>query len=581
MVRRQYPPLGRIALYSLLLLALSLPFELERAWISAGPLVLTNVELLQGAVLALAGLTWLREPAAQQALRRTPRSWLILLFLFLAALLLSAVLAPAFRANALKATLRTAGGMLLALAAVSLVRSPREVRWVAAALAAGGLAAAALGLAEVTAARELTWLALLRPAPTVAGPFLRLSGPFDYANQAAMYIEATLPFLALFTWHAWRAGRRWRAALLAAAALVYAQAAVLSFSRASFATIFLASALVAMLLWAPRLAAARRPALPPAGARLFLGLAAGIILLVAANAATNPAFRLRFSSEGDNEWYRAAIEAPAALAMRPGERRTVQVTVHNEGAFTWHSEGATSIRLAARWLQPATGRQLQAQPRWLLPEAVAPGEQLALSAALQAPRLAGEYELRWDLLQENVVWFSAKTGYEASTTVAVRGEPLPLPAPGAPADTFTALWQFESPIPDRRTLWRVAWELGQARPLWGIGLDNFRLRYGELLGSANWNESIHSNNWYIETAVSAGLLGALPFLLWLALLAWDIVRRLMQPAASLWLAATGAGILAFLIHGLLDYFLLFNATGLLFWLLVALWVRLAWGGRQA
>jgi hypothetical protein len=573
----RFPSLQRIGLYSLILLAFSLPFELERAWVSAGPLVLTNVELLQGVVLALAGALWLRDSAARQTLQQLPRSWLILLLLFLAALFLSAALAPAYRANALKAALRTAGGMALGLAVLSLVQSRREASWLAAALTAGGLVAAAVGLAEVLAAREILWLALFRPAPTVAGPFLRLSGPFDYANQAAMYIEATIPFLAVLGWRLWRAGRRGPALLMVVALLVYGQAAVLTFSRASFAAIALASALVALLLWAPRLAARRRLALPPASTGPFLGLAAGIIVLVLVNAAVNPAFRLRFSSEGDNEWYEATIDAPAALEVRPGERRTLQLRLKNDGSFTWRSEGSAPVKLAARWLQPQSGRELQGQPRWLLPQPLAPGEQLVMRVVLQAPRQPGEYQLRWDLVQENVVWFSAKTGYHASTAVTVRGEPLPQLAPGTPPDTFTALWRFESPIPDRRTLWRIAWELWQSQPLRGIGLDNFRLRYGEVLGSENWNESIHTNNWYIETVVSAGLLGALPFVFWLALLAWDIARRLIRHHKATWLAATGAGILAFLIHGLLDYFLIFNATGLLFWLLVGLWLQLASG----
>jgi len=43
----------------------------------------------------------------------------------------------------------------------------------------------------------------------------------------------------------------------------------------------------------------------------------------------------------------------------------------------------------------------------------------------------------------------------------------------------------------------------------------------------------------------------------------------------------GAGLLAYLIHGMLDYFLLFNATGLLFWLLLGLWLALRTGVETA
>jgi O-antigen ligase len=86
-----------------------------------------------------------------------------------------------------------------------------------------------------------------------------------------------------------------------------------------------------------------------------------------------------------------------------------------------------------------------------------------------------------------------------------------------------------------------------------------------------WNNTIHTNNWYLETLVSFGLLGGLPFLVWLGLLGTDIVRTALRPAVNAWRLAAGAGLLAFMVHGLLDYFLLFNATALLFWMLAALW----------
>jgi hypothetical protein len=38
------------------------------------------------------------------------------------------------------------------------------------------------------------------------------------------------------------------------------------------------------------------------------------------------------------------------------------------------------------------------------------------------------------------------------------------------------------------------------------------------------------------------------------------------------LAAVATGLLTYFIHGFLDYFMLFNATALLFWLLVGLWL---------
>jgi hypothetical protein len=578
LARPQLPRLRQISLLSLALLAFSLPFELETAWLSAGPLLLTNVELLQGVVLLLAAATWLRDPAARQTVSALPRAWLLLLVLFMAGLFLAALLAPAYRGNAMRAALRTTGGIALGLAAASLVHSRRDLVWLIAALLGGGLVAAALGAVEASAQTELAWLAHFRAAPTVAGPFLRLSGTFDYANHAAMYVEATLPFLAVFAWHAWRRGRRVLAMLLAAALFLYGQAAILTFSRASFATIFLANGLVGLLLWSRGWRWSRRPVLPDASARPFLGLALVIVFLIAANTVANPVFRLRFGSEGDSDWYRATIDVPAELQMQAGERQTVRVTVRNEGPFIWRSSGVQPVRLAARWQNLGTGLELSARPRWLFQEPVSPGEEAGMYVVLQAPQREGEYRLLWDLVQEEVVWFSAKSGQEVSTRVSVSGEVAPELLPGLPPESFEAMWQFDPPIPGRRTLWQAAWQLLRASPVLGIGLDNFRLRYGEVIGFNQWNESIHANNWYIETVVSVGLAGAVPFFLWLGLLVWDMAVRIRERPAQLWLAAVAAGLLAYLFHGLLDYFLLFNSTGLLFWILVGLWLRLAHAG---
>ena len=87
-----------------------------------------------------------------------------------------------------------------------------------------------------------------------------------------------------------------------------------------------------------------------------------------------------------------------------------------------------------------------------------------------------------------------------------------------------------------------------------------------------YKRQVHSNNWYLETVVSVGIVGAAPFFLWLATLLWAILVSLRRPAITPLQIAAGAGLLAFVVHGLLDYFLLFNATALLFWMLAVLWL---------
>lgn len=567
--------LRRLTLLTLILLALLLPFELERAWLDLGPLVLTNVELVLWLALGSAFVCWWH---ADRPRLRLPRSWLVAGLLFVGATFLSALLAPEFRANALKAALRTSSGIGLTLAVVFTTRQMEASRKLAVALVAGALVAAALGLTEIANASELEWLNVLRIAPTVAGPFLRLSGPFDYANQAAMYFEATLPLLLALVWLAWQGERRVLALLGVVVALTIIEATIYTFSRASFVTMVLVLVTVALLLWRRDSAYLHlRQHFPPLPA-LFGGSALLVITLIAINMFLNPVFRLRFQSESDNEWYRTRFEVPAELVLAAGEESEVAVTVTNEGPFHWQSTGSRPINLAARWVQPASGRELAQRPRWALAEAVGPGESLTMEVALRAPREGGDYRLVWDVVQEQVIWFGAKTGQEAVSAVRVTGdatdEPVESEDVTAGGERFEAAWTHAAPIPGRLTLWQAAWQLWRSRPLLGVGLDNFRLLYGRPLAYEMWNTSIHSNNWYVETMVSLGFLGGVPFLLLLALVGADVVVVLRRPVVTVWQAAVAAGLLAYLLHGLLDYFLLFNATGLLFWLLLGLWLAL-------
>ena len=559
--------LHRLSLLSLILLALLLPFELESPWLHLGPLVLTNVELALWLVLGLTFLFWWR---SGRQVPPIPRAWRWLGFLFLFSLFLAAALAPDFQGNALKAALRTAAGLALALAVAVRVNGARERRWLALGLVGGGMLAAMLGLMEIAAGVDFVWLNRFRPGPTVAGPFLRLSGPFDYANQAAMFIEGTLPLLLALGWQVWRRGRRSLALLAAGALVLYAQAAIFTFSRASFATLLLVNLALALWLWRGQ---SRRNAL------LFGGAALLLATLVAGNLLLNSVFRLRLSGEGDSEWYHARFQVPAELQFKAGEERVVTVTVTNETVFTWYSAGSTPINLAARWVQPESGRQLAQHPRWPLAHPVPPGESITLLVPLRAPRTGGQYHLLWDMVQENVIWFSTKTGQETSSAVTVVGNARDLNGEEAAAgaegvESFEAAWGEPVPVPGRRTLWAAALALWREHPWMGVGLDNFRLMYGRPLAYPAWNTTVHTNNWYLEMVVSLGLLGSLPFLLWLALLAVDMAQTTSRPGVTVWHLAIAAGLLAYLIHGLLDYFLLFNATGLLFWMLVGCWLAI-------
>ena len=426
------------------------------------------------------------------------------------------------------------------------------------AILASGLLAAAIGLAEVWLGREFGWLASVRSGITVTGEYLRLTGPLDYANHAAMLIEVAAPLLLVGGWFWWRHSGKTAVFFMGLLGLLLLlQASFQTLSRAGFVTIgAVALTMVVLLGWRQ------------AAARPWLGLVALVAVMFVLNTAVSNVFRLRFASEGDNSWYQASWQVPATLTLAANEVQTVPITVANEGALTWRSDRAEPINLGGRWIQNDSGLQL-AEPRWSFAQPVVPGETVTMKIPLRAPSNSGKYTLIWDVVHEQITWFGAKSGVFATSVVQVlpsdNRSPFPEPA------TAVAAWDYELPIPDRSTLWQVAATLIGERPLLGIGLDNYRLVYGRLLDANSWNETIHTNNWYLEFLVGGGLLAALPFFAWLtweSLLAWRVLR---QSPTDPWLIAILAGLLAFLVHGLLDFFLLFNSTGLLFWLLIGLW----------
>jgi hypothetical protein len=197
---------------------------------------------------------------------------------------------------------------------------------------------------------------------------------------------------------------------------------------------------------------------------------------------------------------------------------------------------------------------------------VAPGETIQLQATVTVPNLpAGSYRLDWGMLQRDVVQFYERGWANAQTMVdvpptAVASEPT-MPAV-VPRDDGEAPW-----VVGRLDLWRVALQLVQARPLIGVGPDNFRHLYGALLGLEEWDDRIQANNVYLELLVDVGVLGLGAFL-WVVLRPLVVAAGIVRRTGDYLTLGLLVGVGAFLVHGLLDSFLAFTPTALLLWLLL-------------
>jgi hypothetical protein len=103
----------------------------------------------------------------------------------------------------------------------------------------------------------------------------------------------------------------------------------------------------------------------------------------------------------------AASYAPGSMpALLPGERTTLKVGVRNDGILAWPAGGANPVHLAAHVVD-ATGNVVAWDGlRTAFTADVAPGANDAYLVTVDAPRVAGAYRARVDLVREGLSWFS-------------------------------------------------------------------------------------------------------------------------------------------------------------------------------
>jgi O-antigen ligase len=295
---------------ALLALAVSLPFETTGAAFSLGGLRFTSVEIMLGVALAAGGVALVADPGRRARLRSAmPPSWALLLGAFAVSALVSALAAPAFGGTALKAAARSWGGLALVPVALAAVQTRRDLGRIAGAIAAGAAVTALIGLTEVVSGNTFGWLRHFRVAETYVGPIRRLSGTFDQANIAAMFLEASLPLLAVLVWAAWRRRRTLLAAAGLALAVALLEALILTYSRAGIVSLLVSNLVVAALV-----VIGRRKPIPRAVASVS-ALAVLAAVVVAINIAASSSVRTGLDRDSIHDRYRSetGMSAPSML----------------------------------------------------------------------------------------------------------------------------------------------------------------------------------------------------------------------------------------------------------------------------
>jgi hypothetical protein len=132
--------------------------------------------------------------------------------------------------------------------------------------------------------------------------------------------------------------------------------------------------------------------------------------------------------EDDPTLFRASlVPLDCPRTMITGQWFRVDLDLRNDSPTAWSVQGLglPQVRVGYHWLG-ATGQPHEREGwRTSLPHTLRPGQTARLSATLFAPRQPGRYFLQWDLVAEEVAWFSARGWRAPSVEVAVvAGQPL-------------------------------------------------------------------------------------------------------------------------------------------------------------
>lgn len=586
------PPPYRAGYWALLLLILSLPFELrERPLINSALLTLTNLQVVVYGVigLALVNLAPLFKDFLRGLMRGKPdpanffyrhKIGLGLFGSLLLAALLSSLLAPdgPRQAEGWRWTfdLLTGGILLFASLLWLAERGERDFQRLGLALVVGGVISAGVGFGEFIAGAGFaeSLVGWFKVKPTTAGPFLRLSGTFEYANVAALYFELALPFaLAGLSYALGSAAGKLRQLGWLIAIAILLEALLLTLTRGAWLG---AAISLGVMAWLTRGNYSRQT-----GWKAVLGLTTGLgLLLTLLNFALVPQLAIRLNGQSEADWYKANYQSSPPPTLSVCQRISLPVRVENQGPLLWP---VGHYNLSYHWLDQAGRVVVFEGLRTALTASIPPHGAQILQVTVQAPLQPGQYGLVWDMVEEEGSWFSLKRASYTQIPVQVTDLAAAQKAVAcgpALAAAEKADQPFPSELPEvsdqpvRPALWGAALKMVLAHPLLGVGPGGFRLNYGLFASPVQptWNQNIFANNLALEILADLGLVGGGLFLALVIVTGRGLLLALVGRVrlAAAWQVALVGAWAAFFGHGLVDYILGAHSINLLFWILLGL-----------
>ena len=144
--------------------------------------------------------------------------------------------------------------------------------------------------------------------------------------------------------------------------------------------------------------------------------------ILAAFVAFTLAVGLPAAVAGADEYAFTLVAQSTPTELQAGSTVTVPLTLRNDGTVAWVP--GRSFHVAYHWSEPDGRVVVWDGARSELPQEVVPGATVELDATLTAPAAAGRYLLQWDLVRENVCWFSERMA-EVPPGVPVQVEAVP------------------------------------------------------------------------------------------------------------------------------------------------------------
>ncbi|MDO8735467.1 MAG: O-antigen ligase family protein [Thermoleophilia bacterium] len=554
---------ARLVLAGACLFLVFTAFEIKTPVVSLGSVGFTSSEVAAGIFIVLS----LIYGAGERAWYFSRRALDLPVLLFVLVNFLSTALAAEDKPTAFKFSLRMMYAGLVYLAVSRLPGKSRAHLFMAGTVAATLIVVTMIGLAE-NYITFIYWPDVLEPfheGIITFGTFynVRVASTLPFPTLLSMYLELALPIALVFgLWLRDRPGSRRRWLEMGMVVLMGAVMVVQTYT-------FTRSALVAIP--ASMIGGAALAAVYGYGRRVWILLLTGVGLLAAVVIlsllfSNKVASRLDVAEQENH--YGAeytAISIPTDLAL--DQVATARMHIKNTGTINWAPEGGDEVGLSYRWLT-YPDKEIRQDIEFLvtpMPHVIHPGEEADFDVDFRAPDRDGKYVLVFDLAKAHVGWFSS---------AGVAPLTLPLEFTGGSSKPFVVSEprdNFEAREPDfitstRSQLWRAGILAWKANPILGLGPDQFRKHYFDYMPELQHDEKVRTHNILLEAAATTGIVGLAVMVFLLVQTVWlqfQLVRkRDWNTSFRLVSLALAMATIAYLFHGVLDYFL--GQTGIVF-----------------